>query len=159
MQPDDEDHSPNDRTLRRASFAADVTLITGIDEMMIDRLVHAFCARIRTDVILGPIFAPRMQDWEPHLARMCAFWSSVVLMSGRCHGRPMPAHASLPVDASHFDRWPGLFESTARENCLVQAAEHFIAEARLIAQSLELGVAGYHGQMLAPGERLSPEAG
>jgi hypothetical protein len=36
---------------------------------------------------------------------MCAFWSSVTLMTGRYHGTPMARHAPLPIDADHFDRW------------------------------------------------------
>ena len=32
----------------------------------------------------GPV-----DDWKPHLARMYAFWSSVMLMTGRYHGQPM----------------------------------------------------------------------
>src|SRR5258705_11571639 len=68
----------------------------------------------------------RIADWEPHLARMCAFWSSVALMSGRYHGTPMAQHTPLPVDADHFDRWLALFEETAREISPPAAAAHFV---------------------------------
>lgn len=139
---------------RRQAFASDVSARTGIDEAMIERLVHAFYDRIRADEVLGPIFAARISDWDPHLQRMCAFWSSVALMSGRYHGRPMPAHASLPVDGRHFDRWLALFEMTARDVCPPPAADLFIGKAKLIAQSLELGVASFRGELLAPGQRL-----
>ena len=44
---------------------------------------------IRSDAMLGPVFATRIADWDPHLERMRAFWSSVALMSGRYHGQPM----------------------------------------------------------------------
>ena len=143
-------------TERRDAFAADVHARTGIDDEMIARLVHTFYARIQADEVLGPIFASRIDDWDPHLERMCAFWSSVALMSGRYHGRPMPAHARLPVDAQHFDRWLMLFQSTAREVCPPAAADLFISKAAMIAHSLELGVASFRGEMLAPGERLRP---
>lgn len=139
---------------RRAAFAADVHQRTGIDEPMIERLVHGFYSRVRADEVLGPIFAERITDWGPHLDRMCAFWSSVTLMSGRYHGRPMPAHAPLPIEAAHFDRWLSLFEATARDLCPSAAAELFVEKARLIAHSLELGIASFRGQMLMPGERL-----
>ncbi len=66
---------------------------------------------------------------EPHLQRMCAFWSSVALMSGRYHGSPMTKHLPLPVDATHFDRWLALFEETAREVCLPEAEAHFVERA------------------------------
>ena len=104
--------------------------------------------------MLGPVFAARIKDWEPHLQQMFAFWSSVALMSGRYHGQPMRKHLPLPVDGRHFDRWLGLFEATAREICSPKAAEHFVERAQRIAESLELGIAGAHGKMLAPGERL-----
>jgi hemoglobin len=127
---------------------------TGIDEAMIARLVHAFYGRVREDEMLAPVFAVRITDWPPHLARMCAFWSSVVLMSGTYHGRPMPAHARLPVSGAHFDRWLALFEATAAEVCPPAAAALFVEKARMIATSLELGVAVGRGLILKPGERL-----
>src|SRR5690606_32133698 len=95
-----------------------------------------------------------IEDWEHHLERMCLFWSSVALMSGRYHGQPMPKHMPLPVDARHFDRWLALFAETARELCPPAAAEHFIEAAGRIAQSLELGVAGHNGNILGKGDRL-----
>jgi hemoglobin len=79
---------------------------------------------------------------------------SVALMTGIYHGRPMPLHMTLPIDAEHFDRWLALWERTARELCPPAAADHFVAKAKLIAQSLELGVAMHHGAMLTPGERF-----
>jgi hemoglobin len=144
----------HDALARRAAFAAQIQARTGIDEDMILRLVHAFYDRVRVDAVLGPIFAARIADWEPHLARMCAFWSSVTLMTGRYHGRPMQAHAPLPIDAGHFERWLGLFVATAHDECPAPAAEHFIEKARMIADSLQLGIATHRGLMLANGERL-----
>jgi len=139
---------------RRAEAIAARRAETGIDEAMIDRLVRAFYARVRADETLGPIFAARIEDWEPHLQRMCAFWSSVALMSGAYHGQPMQKHLPLPIDASHFDRWLELFADTARELCPPKAADCFIERAQRIAESLELGLAGARGVLLAKGERL-----
>ena len=120
----------------------------------IERLVHGFYAKVRTDAVLGPIFDVRIKDWEPHLAQMCAFWSSVALMTGRYHGTPMAKHMPLPVDADHFDRWLKLFGETALEVCPPAAAAHFVELARRIAASLELGIAAAQGVMLGKGERL-----
>ena len=142
---------------RREQIVADITARTGITEEMIERLVRSFYARVRTDAMLAPIFDARIKDWEPHLQQMCAFWSSVALMSGRYHGAPMPKHLPLPVDAAHFDRWLALFEATAAEVCPPEAAEHFIERARRIAASLELGVAGANGVLLGLGERFRRE--
>jgi hemoglobin len=139
---------------RRAEITAAIQAETGIDEAMIERVVRGFYARVRNDPLIGPVFDARIRDWEPHLQRMCAFWSSVALMSGRYHGQPMPKHMPLPVDARHFDRWLELFEATARDLCLPKAAEHFIERAHRVAESLELGVAGANGVMLRKGERL-----
>jgi hemoglobin len=139
---------------RRTVFAAEVQARTGIDEDMIHGLVHGFYDRVRADGVLGPIFAERIIDWGPHLERMCAFWSSVALMTGRYHGRPMQKHASLPVSAEHFDRWLLLFEQSARDLCPPAAADTLIARARLIAESLELGIATYRGVHLGKGQRL-----
>ncbi|MCP1336899.1 group III truncated hemoglobin [Futiania mangrovi] len=138
---------------RRAEVTAEIVARTGIDEAMIERLVHGFYDRVRGDPMLGPVFDSKISDWEPHLARMCAFWSSVALLSGRYHGRPMPAHVRLPVDARHFDRWLALFEATARDLCPPAAAEYFVERAHRIAESLEMGVASVNGVMLGRGQR------
>jgi hemoglobin len=140
---------------RRADVTAEIVARTGIDDAMIERLVRAFYARIQEEPVLGPIFASRIPgDWEPHLQRMFAFWSSVALMSGVYHGQPMQKHLPLPIDAQHFDRWLALFEATAREVCPPAAAAHFIERARKIAASLELGLAMDQGVRLKPGERF-----
>jgi len=109
---------------------------------------------VREDALIGPIFNSRITDWEPHLQRMCDFWSSVALLTGRYHGQPMQRHLSLPADSRHFDRWLALFEQTARELCPPKAAEHFIERARRIGESLELGIAAAHGVLLAKHERF-----
>lgn len=144
-----------DPSERRAAITAEIVQRTGIDDAMIERLVRTFYAKVRHDELLGPIFAERIADWEPHLHRMCAFWSSVALMTGRYHGRPMEKHLPLPVDARHFDRWLALFEETARQNCPRAAAEHFIERALRIAESLELGIAGRNGVILTKGQRFT----
>ncbi len=143
---------------RREALTAEIVAKTGITEDMIERLVRAFYDKVRVDAILGPIFAARISDWEPHLQRMCAFWSSVALMTGRYHGTPMAKHLPLPVDAAHFDRWLGLFEQTAHEVCPPAAEEHFVERARRIAASIELGLAGAHGVLLGSGERFRRNA-
>ena len=139
---------------RRALISRAIADATGIDEAMIDRLVRRFYAQVRDDAVLGPIFEARILDWEPHLQRMCAFWSSVALMTGRYHGQPMQVHLPLPVDARHFDRWLNLFEETAREVCPSAAADHFIERAQRIAESLELGIAASKGIPLGRGQRF-----
>ena len=146
---------PEDHAARRAAITADLRAKTGITDEMIEQVVREFYHRVRDDALLGPVFAARITDWEPHLQRMFAFWSSVTLMTGIYHGQPMRPHLSLPVDAAHFDRWLGLFRQTARDLCPPNAAAAFIARAEMIAQSIEMGIATVNGVRLAPGQRFT----
>ena len=139
---------------RRTQITAEIVERTGIDEDMIKRLVHAFYDRVRKDKLLGPIFDTRIVNWGLHLERMCAFWSSVALMSGGYHGQPMAKHLPLPVDGRHFDRWLQLFRESVHEVCPSSAAAHFVERAERIAESLELGIAGQNGILLMKGQRL-----
>lgn len=115
--------------------------------------MRAFYGRVAADATLGPIFATRIDDWEAHIARMCAFWSSVTLMSGRYHGQPLAAHLDLPVEARHFDHWLGLFAETVESLCRPEAAALFLERARRIATSLELGIAVRGGRLPPPRAR------
>lgn len=138
----------------RVEKIAKKKLETGIDETMIKELVHAFYEKIRKDTLLGPIFNERITDWEPHLNRMCDFWSSATLKSGRYNGNPMMKHHPLPIDSRFFDHWLELFEQTALEVCPPKAAEVFKTKSRLIAQSLELGIAIKNGMLPLKEERF-----
>ena len=120
----------------------------GVTEAMIETLVRAFYGKIRNDRILGPIFAARIADWEPHLRKMFDFWSSVTLMSGRYHGAPMPAHARMAeIGPDHFARWLELFAETATEVCPPEAAALFVDRSQRIAQSLQMGIAFTRGEL------------
>ena len=113
----------------------------GVTEAMIHTLVHGFYDRIRADAELGPIFTAQIEDWEPHLAKMCDFWSSMLLMSKRYEGRPVPAHLKIPdLDRPHFERWLDLFRGAARDLSPPDAAALFIDRAERVAQSLQLSL-------------------
>jgi hemoglobin len=120
-----------------------------INEEMIRVLVHGFYDRVRADADIGPIFNRVIGDnWDTHLARMCDFWSSVMLMTGRYKGNPMIAHMRLKtVQPRHFERWLSLFRDTARTVCPDDIAELFIGRAENIARSLQMGM------FFRPGER------
>ncbi|HEY4123707.1 MAG TPA: group III truncated hemoglobin [Rhizomicrobium sp.] len=61
-----------------------------IGEDVIRKLVFGFYVKVRKDDVLGPIFARAIgDDWDPHLEKMCDFWSSVMCMTGRYKGKPM----------------------------------------------------------------------
>lgn len=122
-----------------------------IGEDDIERLVHTFYGRVRKDDLIGPIFNEKIEDWDEHLAKLCGFWSSVVLRTRRYEGRPMRAHLLLPqIEGQHFDRWLDLFEKTAREVLPPEAAPVFIQRARQIADSFEFGIATQRGEIAAP---------
>jgi hemoglobin len=114
----------------------------GVSETMISRLVHGFYEKVRQDEILAPVFEAHVQNWGEHLDKMCAFWSSVTLLTGSYKGRPMDVHAQLPeISDELFERWLQLFRRAAREHCPPAAAHLFTDRAERIAESLKLGIA------------------
>lgn len=120
----------------------------GIDEAYISHLVDSFYHRVRAHPELGPIFEERIGDhWDPHLAKMKSFWSSVALNSGSYSGRPVPAHKSLSaVTKSHFETWLTLFQQTLEETAPTpEVVPYFMERARRIAESLQLAMFGYPG--------------
>lgn len=113
-----------------------------ITEELIERLVRRFYDKVRRDPELGPIFAGVVgDDWEPHLEKMFAFWSSVTRMTGRYKGKPVPAHLRLEgLEPQHFEIWLGLFRETAAELCAPDVATVFVTRAERIAESLRLAL-------------------
>jgi hemoglobin len=126
---------------RRERIVQAIVEHTGVDQVMIRALVHAFYGRVRRDPELGPIFEVAIDDWDAHLEKLCDFWSSVMLMSGRYKGNPMLAHMQLEaIRPEHFERWLALFRETAAEICPGEAAEAFVLRAENIAKSLRTGI-------------------
>ena len=116
--------------------------LSHIDEAGLERLVHAFYARVREDAELGPIFNRAIADWPEHLEKLHAFWSSVMLTSGRYKGQPVPAHVKHRdhITPALFDRWLALWGKTARELMTSEAAAELEAKAARIAESLQLAM-------------------
>ena len=116
--------------------------IEGIDEAGLQRLVARFYASVRADERLGPVFERAVDDWPRHLDRLAAFWSSVMLTSGRYKGSPMAAHlrhaAALTPDL--FDRWLALWQSATEAEMPPAAAAALHAAAARIARSLQLAL-------------------
>lgn len=119
----------------------------GVTESMIRDLVHRFYAEVRIDPLLGPIFDRAIGGaWDKHLNKLWDFWSSVLLMTGRFKGTPMAVHVGiLDIGAPHFQRWLDIFERVALEVCPPNAAALFVGKSRMIAQSLQLGIAVQRG--------------
>jgi hemoglobin len=115
----------------------------GVDSGYISDFVETFYGKVRQDELIGPIFAERIADWPPHLARMKAFWRSVLHNSGEFAGNPMLKHIVIPgLEERHFARWLELFYATLRELEPTDAATQLVGErARMIADSLLTGIA------------------
>jgi hemoglobin len=140
---------------RRATLVDDISRQTGITDAMISDRVETFYGRVRQDPLLAPVLA-RVTDWDGHLAKLRAFWSSVVLMSGRYHGQPMQAHFPLSIEPLHFDRWLALFERAVLDVCSPAAAAVFMEEARRIADSFEMAIVGRRGEIAGPRHSKPP---
>ena len=105
-------------------------------------LVPAFYARVREDETLGPLFDSAVEDWPAHLETLTAFWSSVMLTTGRYKGNPMAAHLrhAAAIEPAMFDRWLALWRETALELLPQAPAAALIAKAERIAESLKLAL-------------------
>jgi hemoglobin len=113
-----------------------------VSEENIRRLVDGFYAKVRRDPELAPIFLRAIPgDWRPHLNKMYAFWSSVMLTSGRYKGNPVVKHLALPgVQPVLFERWLELFNETSAELFEDAISAEFRAKAARIAESLQLAM-------------------
>jgi hemoglobin len=122
-----------------------------ITEEAIAGLVDTFYARVRTDAVLGPIFNGAIADWPHHLDKLAAFWSSVMLTSGRYKGQPMQAHVrhEQHMTPANFARWLALWRQTTEDVLGPEIAAAFQDKANRIAESLQLGVQFYRDRTQA----------
>jgi len=111
-----------------------------ITELSIAALVERFYAKARRDPMIGPVFNTAVEDWDEHLHKLCDFWSSVMLTTGRYKGNPMAAHVKHPIQAEFFERWLALWRETAVELFVPAVAERFRDKADRIAESLKLAL-------------------
>lgn len=113
-----------------------------LGEEKLTLLVENFYWKVRQDPVLGPVFDRAIDDWPGHLERMSAFWSSVMLTSGRYKGNPMAAHLKQrdSIRKPMFDRWLELWLETASETLDEPGAARVVAKAERIAESLQLGM-------------------
>ena len=116
--------------------------IEAASEAAIHLLVDRFYEKVRVDDELGPIFARAIPgDWEPHLATMRDFWSSIMLTSGRYHGNPVAVHGRLEgMKPQLFAHWLTLFAQTCEELFSPELADAFLGKARRIAESLKIAL-------------------
>jgi hemoglobin len=113
-----------------------------IDEQGLRRLVALFYARVREDAELGPVFNDVIGDWPEHLEKLTAFWSSVMLTSGRYKGNPVAAHLKHRdrIEPALFERWLAVWATTNAEVMPPEAAAALQAKAARIAESLQIAM-------------------
>lgn len=114
-----------------------------VTEATIKTLVDEFYARVRRDPALGPVFDRAIVPaaWPAHLEKMYAFWSSVMLTSGRYKGNPVGVHRRVAgLVPPLFGNWLDLFEATAADLFVPEIADRFAHAARRIAESLKLAL-------------------
>ena len=113
-----------------------------ITEQSLKLLVDTFYARVREDDLIGPVFNGAIEDWPDHLDRLQAFWSSVMLTTGRYKGKPVPAHVrhGERISPAMFTRWLALWQQTTEDVLPAAAAKAMQAKAARIAESLMLAI-------------------
>jgi hemoglobin len=117
-----------------------------VTEHSIAAMVDTFYGKIRDDRLLGPVFAEAIgSDWTPHLTKMKAFWSTVLLASRTYKGNPMIAHLQLPrLTQGHFERWLELWRETAAALCSENVGSLFVQRAETIGERLLHAISTYH---------------
>ena len=105
-------------------------------------LVPAFYDRVRLDPVLNPVFDGAIDDWDGHLEKLIAFWSSVMLTSGRYKGNPVAMHMKhlAEITPTMFDRWLSLWAEVTKEALPPPAAAALQDKAARIAESLKLAL-------------------
>lgn len=113
-----------------------------ITQAQLATLIPDFYARVRADGVIGPVFAGAIDSWPPHLDKLVAFWSSVMLTTGRYKGNPMAAHMKhlASITPPMFDRWLALWAQVTADTLPAGIAAELQAKAERIAQSLKLAL-------------------
>ena len=111
-----------------------------LDETRLATLVDRFYDKVRADPLLGPVFNPRIDDWDAHKVLMTSFWATVALRSGHYRGNPLAKHQPLAIGAGHFQRWLALWRETAGEVLDVESAALMTGYAERIGYGMRVGM-------------------
>lgn len=116
--------------------------IEEVDEEGLARLVARFYAAVRSDALIGPVFNDAIDDWPHHLETLTAFWSSLMLTSGRYKGAPMAAHLKhrARITPEMFERWLALWRAATEAEMPPRIAAALQAKAERIAQSFKFAL-------------------
>ncbi len=118
--------------------------ITGLEDIKL--LVDAFYTSVQKDELLSPIFLSRLHDhWGPHLEKMYTFWNAALFGVKGYTGNPFAKHATMAVDAEHFERWLTLFLGTIDAHFDGPVAEDAKKRALIMATNFERRIDGLKG--------------
>lgn len=116
--------------------------IEEVDEKDLARLVDRFYATVRADALIGPVFNDAIDDWPEHLEKLTAFWSSLMLTSGRYKGAPMAAHLKhhARITTAMFERWLALWREATEAEMPPGIAALMQVKAERIAQNFKFAL-------------------
>ncbi|NDI84351.1 preprotein translocase subunit TatC [Undibacterium sp. B2R-29] len=119
-----------------------------VSEEQVIQLVRRFYERVQQDKELSAVFEAAIPaaKWPQHLAQMVDFWSSIMLSSGRYHGKPVQAHMRhvTSIQPEMFVSWLGLWSQTCTELLVPELAEAMLSKAENIAKSLQFSLFGIY---------------
>jgi hemoglobin len=112
------------------------------DEQDLARVVARFYAAVRTDALIGAVFNDAIDDWPEHLEKLTAFWSSLMLTSGRYKGAPMAAHLKhrARITPRMFERWLALWREATDAEMPPGVAALMQIKAERIAQNFKFAL-------------------
>ena len=102
-------------------------------------LIDAFYKQVTADRLIGFFFTEVLKlNWDHHIPIMYSFWESVVLGTGSYTGNPVIKHVDLhkkeTLNATHFDRWLELWNSTIDQLFRGEKADEAKAKAQVMAK-------------------------
>jgi len=98
-------------------------------------LVDTFYEKIKTDILLGPVFWGVLHNkWDAHLQIMYMFWDTVLFNTGEYTGNTLAKHMDMPLRKEQFTQWLLLFNQTTDELFAGAIAELAKQKAAQIAQ-------------------------
>lgn len=125
--------------------------IEGKDDLVL--LVDAFYTEVRADEILGPIFNTIIADnWSKHLSIMYGFWNSVLFgvagYKGQAVGKHIEIDRKISLEARHFERWIGLWNTIVDAHFVGKNAEAIKSKALLTLKLIRFKVDAARGGKL-----------
>ncbi|WP_298257841.1 group III truncated hemoglobin [uncultured Litoreibacter sp.] len=124
-----------------------------ITAAQIESVVTKFYAQVRSDTILGPVFAAHIpkDGWPAHEAKIASFWRNAILSERSYDGNPMQKHMNArDVHAEHFPLWLALFDKVLADELPQDTASAFSNLAHRIARGLRMGVEDLRAPLDAP---------